>query len=106
MAFEQAAYMAAHHLAKGGLCSLVFKSTSCLQVCFYHAPGGRLSENAEENTRKTRAVVQKLIGRGFMTDYAPGDRGSFFRVVVNVQTLRGTIDALISTIEDIGRDFI
>jgi glutamate decarboxylase len=39
---------------------------------------------------------------GFMVDYAPGEKGSFFRVVVNRETTRGTIDGLIKAIEEVG----
>jgi hypothetical protein len=39
-----------------------------------------------------------------MVDYAPGDKGSFFRVVVNSQTRKGTIDGLIKAIEVAGKD--
>jgi glutamate decarboxylase len=49
-------------------------------------------------------MVRRLVTRGFMVDYAPGPRGSFFRVVVNVQTLRGTVDGLVGAIEAIGGD--
>ncbi|KAK1979407.1 pyridoxal phosphate-dependent transferase [Colletotrichum cereale] len=76
----------------------------CLQVCFYYAPGGRLAEDAETNTKRTSQMVAKLIGRGFMIDYAPGERGSFFRVVVNCQTLQGTVDGLVKALEEVGRE--
>ncbi|KAK1989836.1 PLP-dependent transferase, partial [Colletotrichum falcatum] len=78
----------------------------CLQVCFYHAPGGRLAEDAEANTERTSRMVAKLIGRGFMIDYAPGDRGSFFRVVVNCQTLEGTVDGLFKALEEVGKEVV
>jgi glutamate decarboxylase len=57
-----------------------------------------------KNTRRTAGIVQALIGRGFMVDYAPGEEGSFFRVVVNTQTRRGTVDGLIRAIQEIGRE--
>jgi glutamate decarboxylase len=71
-------------------------------VCFYYAPDG-LSNTPEENTRRTAGSVQKLIRRGFMVDYAPGEQGAFFRVVVNIQTRKGTVDGLIKAIEEVGR---
>jgi len=77
----------------------------CLQVCFYHAPGGKMSEDAAVNTRRTRKIVEALIRRGFMVDYAPGDRGSFFRVVVNCQTLHGTVDGLVKALEEVGKEY-
>lgn len=76
----------------------------CLQVCFYHAPGGRLSEDASVNTKRTQKMVEKLLHRGFMVDYAPGDKGSFLRVVVNTQTLPGTIQGLVKAAEEIGKE--
>lgn len=73
----------------------------CLQVCFYYAPGGVLSEDKETNTERTRKIVQKLIARGFMVDYAPGEKGSFLRVVVNVQTLPGTVEGLTKALDEV-----
>jgi glutamate decarboxylase len=78
----------------------------CLQVCFYYAPGGKLSDDAKENTRITRTMVGRLIERGFMVDYAPGDKGSFFRVVVNCQTLVGTVDGLVEALEVVGKEVV
>jgi len=77
----------------------------CLQVCFYYTPGGR-SASKEENTRRTRGMVARLVDRGFMVDYAPGDRGSFFRVVVNCQTLKGTMDGLVKALEEVGKEVV
>ncbi|KAI8945877.1 pyridoxal phosphate-dependent transferase [Xylaria longipes] len=75
----------------------------CLQACFYYAPGGVLADDDNENTRRTREVVKNLVPRGFMIDYSPGPRGHLFRVVVNCQTLEGTVLGLIKAIEDVGR---
>ncbi|KHN99780.1 Pyridoxal phosphate-dependent decarboxylase [Metarhizium album ARSEF 1941] len=78
----------------------------CLQVCFYYAPGRRAAAAAapDENTARTRAMVQRLVARGFMVDFAPGPRGSMFRVVVNCQTLCGTVDGLFAALQDVGRE--
>ncbi|KAK3376653.1 pyridoxal phosphate-dependent transferase [Lasiosphaeria ovina] len=101
-AFEVAAYLA-ESLAKSGNFVVVSENPPpCLQVCFYYAPGGQLGTSAEENTRRTSDMVHKLIGRGFMIDYAPGDIGSFFRVVVNCQTLKSTVDGLVKALEAVG----
>jgi glutamate decarboxylase len=78
----------------------------CLQVCFYYAPGGALDGNHDVNTRRTRAAVARLVARGFMVDYAPGERGSFFRVVVNCQTLVGTVEGLVGALRDVGREVV
>ncbi|KAK8087892.1 glutamate decarboxylase [Apiospora hydei] len=78
----------------------------CLQICFYYAPGGKLAETKEENTRRTREMVGLLIGRGFMVDYAPGPKGSFFRVVVNCQTLKGTVEGLVKALGEVGKEVV
>lgn len=78
----------------------------CLQVCFYYAPGGRLADSDAENTRRTAQIVHRLVRRGFMIDYAPGSHGSFFRVVVNSDTLDGTLDGLVKAIEEVGREVV
>jgi glutamate decarboxylase len=102
-AFELSAYFAAQVNARDGFVLVSPNPPPCLQVCFYYAPGG-LSNKPEENTRRTAQSVQKLIRRGFMVDYAPGEQGSFFRVVVNIQTRKGTVDGLIKAIEEVGRE--
>ncbi|RWA11698.1 hypothetical protein EKO27_g3401 [Xylaria grammica] len=78
----------------------------CLQVCFYHAPSGVLDSNSETNTQRTKIMVRNLVNRGFMIDYAPGENGSFFRVVVNCQTKRSTIEGLMKALDEVGREFI
>ena len=77
---------------------------SCLQVCFYYTPGGQISPKKEENTKRTRAMVQKMLSRGFMFDFAPGPRGHFFRVVVNCQTLIGTVEGLLKALHEVGSE--
>lgn len=88
----------------------------CLQVCFYH----RYSDegSGEANTRRTVDMVRRLRGRGFMVDYASfpkefrapeaeGGRawkGSFFRVVVNLQTRRETVLGLVRALEEVGEE--
>ncbi|KKF92696.1 Glutamate decarboxylase 2 [Ceratocystis platani] len=81
-------------------------ATLARTVCFYYAPGGQLAEDNAENTRRTREMTALLIQRGFMIDYAPGPKGSFFRVVVNVQTLMTTVDGLISALQAVGRQVV
>ncbi|KAJ4291174.1 Glutamate decarboxylase 2 [Kalmusia sp. IMI 367209] len=72
----------------------------CMQVCFYYARSGRLSEDEDGNSRVTSEVATRLISRGFMVDYAPGPKGKFFRVVVNGGTRKGTLDGLVKAIEE------
>lgn len=76
----------------------------CYQVCFYYAPNGQLSDDNEVNTARTAAIVEKMISRGFMCDYAPGPRGHFFRCVVNCQTLKGTVDGLVKAAVEVGHE--
>ena len=73
------------------------------QVCFYYAKGRRLDENGEENGRVTKHVVQGLVPKGFIIDYAGGDeRGSFLRPVVSRGTGRKTVEALVEAVVDLG----
>lgn len=91
----------------------------CLQVCFYYAPGGVLpgeqsgdkkedddDEAKRENTRRTAIMVQKLVARGFMIDYAPGPHGKFFRAVVNCQTLKTTVEGLLKALIAVGLEVV
>jgi glutamate decarboxylase len=103
-AFDAAAYLASEVASRDNFVLVSQNPPPCLQVCFYYAKGGKLKEKSEENTAVTRSVAQKLIPRGFMIDYAPGEKGSFFRVVVNSQTLRGTVDGLVKAIEEVGAE--
>ncbi|TVY32688.1 L-aspartate decarboxylase, partial [Lachnellula occidentalis] len=103
-AFDIAAYFARRVSEKQDFVLVSENPPPCLQVCFYYAKNGVLAEEKEENTRITSTIVQALIPRGFMVDYAPGEKGSFFRVVVNNQTLEGTVDGLIKAIAEVGRD--
>jgi glutamate decarboxylase len=70
----------------------------CLQVCFYYAKGKKLSDNFEANGELTATIAQRLITRGWMIDYAPGDRGKFFRAVVGRETRRETVEGLVKAI--------
>lgn len=75
----------------------------CLQVCFYYAPPGRQME-AAQLTRTTQEVVKRLVARGFMIDYAPGEKGKFFRVVVAPETTSATLQRLARNIEELGEE--
>lgn len=101
--FEIAAYLAAEVERKSDFVLISENPPPCLQVCFYYAPKGLLREDKRENTRTTSEIVQALISRGYMVDYAPGEKGSFFRVVINNQTRKGTVDGLILAIEQVGQ---
>jgi glutamate decarboxylase len=101
-AFSIASYFATQVSVKEDFVLVSENPPPCLQVCFYYAKGGVLAQGKETNTKRTATIVQDLITRGFMVDYAPGERGSFFRVVVNSQTRKGTIDGLVKAIEEVG----
>ncbi|KAG0647046.1 L-aspartate decarboxylase dtxS4 [Hyphodiscus hymeniophilus] len=103
-AFEIAAYFASEVGKHQDLVLVSENPPPCLQVCFYYAKGEQLRAQKEDNTRITSEIVHMLIPAGFMVDYAPGEKGSFFRVVVNSQTRQGTIDGLIKAIEKSGKD--
>jgi glutamate decarboxylase len=77
---------------------------ACLQVCFYYAPGGDVSGDRAVNTERTASIVRRLIPRGFMVDFAPGDKGSFLRAVVNCLTLKSTIDGLVKAVLEVGQE--
>jgi glutamate decarboxylase len=100
----------------------------CLQVCFYFAPGKRVVHSVEDavqasntgrgdsshketvgkrNSAITSRIVQSLVSRGFMVDYAPAlshevEKGSFFRVVVNISTCKETVARLVREIHAAG----
>ncbi|OAA82379.1 Pyridoxal phosphate-dependent decarboxylase [Akanthomyces lecanii RCEF 1005] len=101
-AFDMASLLHARLAKTGNFTLLSGSPTPCLQVCFYYSPRGVLSEDKGVNTRETQRIVHALIERGFMVDYAPGDKGSFLRVVVNVQTLPGTMEGLAKALNEVG----
>ncbi|KIW27857.1 uncharacterized protein PV07_07558 [Cladophialophora immunda] len=105
----------------------------CLQVCFYYAPRGRMvhdtsndtevqvngSNGSDErgkagtvgkrNSAITSRIARSLISRGFMVDYAPAlghevEKGSFFRVVVNISTTKETVRRLVEEVSLVGRE--
>jgi len=76
----------------------------CMQVCFYYAKNGQLSADKEANGKATSQIAAGLIPKGFMVDYAPGEKGKFFRVVVSGGTMRGTLEGLVKGIEDVARE--
>ncbi|PHH76843.1 hypothetical protein CDD82_3775 [Ophiocordyceps australis] len=99
-AFDMASYLHKLLSSKGDFELLSADAPPCLQVCFYYAPGGSLPQKHDVNTKNTQAIVEALVHRGFMVDYAPGDQGSFVRVVVNVQTLASTVEGLVTAIQE------
>lgn len=55
-----------------------------------------------ENGERTSRIAQCLLKKGLMVDYAPGPRGKMIRAVVNIQTKKSTVEALVKQIEEIG----
>ncbi|KAF2747500.1 PLP-dependent transferase [Sporormia fimetaria CBS 119925] len=102
--FDNANYLLALLKKSQNFVAISPEPLPCLQVCFYYAPKGKIEEDAGKNTAVTKHIAEKLIGRGFMIDFAPGEKGSFFRVVVNGNTRKGTLDGLVRAIEEEGAE--
>ena len=98
--FEMAAYLASLVSSNAKFSLLSENPPPCLQVCFYFDKTG----DKGRNSRTTEEITKALIPRGFMIDFAPGEEGKFFRVVVNGQTRRGTVEGLVRAIEEVGGD--
>ncbi|CAN8104880.1 unnamed protein product [Discula destructiva] len=118
-AFEMAALLTREIRKREGFVLVGAKDETspppCLQVCFYYRYSDE--DGGKANTTRTAKMVGLLKGRGFMVDYAsfPKDfsggkmdggawRGSFFRVVVNVQTRKETVLGLVEALEEVGRE--
>ena len=100
-AFSVAAHMAALVQGHADFSLVGGYPPPCLQVCFYYAPGGELSDRAR-NSERTRRITDRLLGRQFLVDFASGEQGAFFRVVVSLETRPETVEALVQAIADIG----
>ncbi|KAF2838585.1 glutamate decarboxylase-like protein 1 [Patellaria atrata CBS 101060] len=105
-AYVEAAHAAAtclfDHLSKSNNIVLVSaKPLPCMQVCFHYARNGEVDDK-ERNDRVTKVMARELLRRGWMVDFAPGERGLFFRVVVNGGTRRGTVEGLVRAVEEVG----
>lgn len=109
-AFETAALLATELQARPAFTLVSENPPPCLQVCFYH----QYSAVEQENTKRTVEMVKRLRGRGFMVDYASfhdsrskedgAFKGSFFRVVVNIQTRKETVIGLVTALEEVGKE--
>ncbi|KAK3112570.1 Glutamate decarboxylase 2 [Teratosphaeriaceae sp. CCFEE 6253] len=98
-AFAIAAHLAALVAANPKFSLVSTNPPPCLQVCFYF---DKRDGDKGWNSRVTEEVSRRLVPRGFMIDYAPGEEGKFFRVVVSGQTRRGTVEGLVKAIEEVG----
>jgi glutamate decarboxylase len=105
MGYDRAEYLCARLRAHPSFQVISPDPLPCWQVCFYYLPKAGQSASAlgkEENTRITQTMAKDLVKKGFMVDYAPGEEGKFFRVVVHANTTRATCDALVKAIEELG----
>jgi glutamate decarboxylase len=75
-----------------------------LQVCFHWARDGKVSANEEDVTQASSRIAKSLIPKGFMVDFAPGENGMYFRIVVNKDTRQDTLDGLVEAIETTAQD--
>lgn len=71
----------------------------------------RLARLGKLNSKVTSSIAKGLVPKGFMIDFAPAlegqeDRGSFFRVVVNISTVRETLDRLIQELVSVGTSVV
>lgn len=103
-AFDNAAYLLELLRANRNFVVMSPDPLPCLQVCFYFARNGEVSEDYERNGEVTRRVVEALIPRGFMTDFAPGPKGKFFRVVINGGMQRRMLEGLVKGIEEVATE--
>ncbi|KAK5716612.1 Glutamate decarboxylase 2 [Elasticomyces elasticus] len=98
-AYDIAAHLA-NLVASNSKFSLVSENPPpCLQICFYF---DKQADNKQKNSKMTAEVSRRLVPRGFMIDYSPGEQGKFFRVVVNGQTRKETVEGLVKAIEEVG----
>jgi glutamate decarboxylase len=101
-AFDSAAYLATLVDAHRDLTLLSENPPPCLQVCFYFGAHQLLAEEKEKNDWRTKEIARRLVPRGFMVDYAPGEFGLFFRAVVHLNTTYATVEKLVQTVVEEG----
>lgn len=104
-AFSTATYLASLVAAHPKLLLLSENPPPCLQVCFYYIGdrnGSEAGGDTKRNTWTTKAVAKGLVQRGFMVDYAPGERGMFLRAVVHLSVGRQTVEKLVNDVVRVG----
>jgi len=62
--------------------------------------------SVEETSKRTSDMANSMIKRGWMIDFAPGEKGKFFRVVVNISTLPGSVIGLVEAIKSVGSEYV
>lgn len=60
----------------------------------------------EGTSKRTSDMANTLIKRGWMIDFAPGEKGKFFRVVVNISTSPGSVTGLVEAIKSVGAEYV
>jgi glutamate decarboxylase len=98
--YQNAEYLLAKLKDNGNFHTISPEPLPCLQVCFYHARNGSLPSSIDANSKATTEIANRLISRGFMIDFAPGEKGKFFRVVVNGGLGKGALDGLAKALDE------
>lgn len=101
-AFDTAVYLANLVDANPHLTLLSENPPPCLQVCFYFGADQMVANQKEKNSWRTKEIARRLVPRGFMVDYAPGESGLFFRAVVHLNTRYATVESLVKTVVEEG----
>ena len=102
-AFSSAAHLAGLVAAHDDFTLVSENPPPCLQVCFYYGMQQGVGHR-NKNSMMTEMIAKKLIPRGFMVDYAPGEEGKFFRVVVSRYMRLETVEGLVKAIAEVGKD--
>lgn len=55
---------------------------------------------------RTAAIATRLAAQGWMTDYAPGEQGKFFRVVCNINLREDTLIQFVEAVEAGGAEVV
>ncbi len=97
-ASDTAAYLATLVDANPDLTLLSENPPPCFQVCFYFGTDKAVASEKEKNSWRTKEIARRLVGRGFMVDYAPGEFGLFFRAVVHLNTRDATVESLVTIV--------
>ena len=116
-AFEAASYLADCVSKRSDMLLVSNNPPPCCQVCFYYV-GTKQDTAAHEglqastkdsipkknfNSKITRSIVARLVPKGWMVDYAPGEEGEFLRIVTNRGTTKDIVNGLVKAISEVGR---
>ena len=115
-AFAAAAYLADCVSRRSDMLLVSDNPPPCCQVCFHYigskegrglsgllnGPSKDSEAGKRRNSNITRGIVAGLVQKGWMVDYAPGEKGEFLRVVTNRGTTKGIVHGLIKAICEVG----